>query len=143
MKNKNCVYFEPKHVGAWALREMNVSRPYVLDYEANGNIYLFDRRKAPERIAPGSELWNKIKEIEEQRHVTIYAVTHDYLPIVGEMYSYLCISPYPEDWEHMVRHHGDDHFLVYAYVQNVSYDRCSEFGYIMVLARYNGMVRLG
>lgn len=143
MENKNGILFAPKHVGAWALRELNVSMPYVLDYEANDSIYLFDRRKAPERITPGSELWNKIKEIEKARNVIIYAVTHDYIEPIGEMYSYLCISPYPEDWQYMVRHQGDDHFFVYAYVQNMSNDRCSESGYILVLARYNGMVRLG
>lgn len=143
MSKKAKCLVTPKDVAAWALGELNVSTPYVLDYEANGNIYFFDRRKAPERIVPGSELYSKIREIEQARNITIYAVTHDYLEPVGEMYSYFCISPYEEDFDHMVRHLGDDHFMVYAYVQNMTDDRCSEFGYILVHAAYGGMVRLG
>lgn len=142
MKNKKCIT-TPKDVASWALRELSVCTPYVLDYEANGSIYLFEPNKAPERIAPGSELYNKIREIEEQQHITIYAVTHDNLAPIGEMYSYLCISPYEEDWDHMVHYQGNNRFMVYAYVQNVADDRCSESGYILVFAYHNGIWRLG
>ena len=74
-----------KDVAAWALRELNVSTPYVLDFEANDSVYLFDRDNI-QRIAPNSELADKIREIESDRNLKIYAVTHDCLPIVGEMY---------------------------------------------------------
>lgn len=142
MSNKRTI-LTPKDVAAWALREMYISTPYILDFLANGQIYLFDSEKAPERIMPSSDLYYKIQEIEENRHLTVYAVTHDYLEPVGEMYSYLCISPYEEDWEHMLRRRGADLFMVYAYVQNMSDDLCSESGYILVRSGYNGMVRLG
>ncbi len=136
-----------KEVAAWALRELNVSTPYVLDFEANDNVYLFDcdnDRNNISRIAPSSELMDKIREIEKARNVKIYAVTHDYLPYVGEMYSFLCISPYQADWDGMVSLMPNKRIAyVYAYVYNVDSPECSESGFVALRITGGKLVRVG
>ena len=136
---------QQKDVAAWALRELNVSMPYVLDFEANDRVYLFNPRKTPERIAPGSELMAKIREIEEERKLKIYAVTHDYLSVVGETYSFLCISPYEEDWDGMLQpiRNNAGFFRAYAYVHNVANPECSESGYVVLFPHLGKLVRVG
>lgn len=134
----------PKEVAAWALRELNVSTPYVLDFEANDSVYLFDQGNV-RRISPSSELMAKIREIEKERKVKIYAVTHDYLFAVGEMYSFLCISLYEEDWDGMVysiRNHAGL-VRVYAYVYNVAIPEYSESGYVLLRSEHGKLVRVG
>ena len=134
-----------KEVAAWALRELNVSTPYVLDFETNDSLYLFGfDDELPRRIAPSSELMDKIREIEKARNVKIYAVTHDYLPYVGEMYSFLCISPYQADWCDMVKLTSIKHHArVYAYVYNVDSPECSESGFVALRITGGKLVRVG
>ena len=134
-----------KEVAAWALRELNVSTPYVLDFETNDSLYLFGfDDELPRRIAPSSELMDKIREIEKARNVKIYAVTHDYLPYVGEMYSFLCISPYQADWDGMVTLMPNKRqACVYAYVYNVDSPECSESGFVALRITGGKLVRVG
>ena len=134
-----------KEVAAWALRELNVSTPYVLDFETNDSLYLFGfDDELPRRIAPSSELMDKIREIEKARNVKIYAVTHDYLPYVGEMYSFFCISPYQADWCDMVKLTSIKHHArVYAYVYNVDSPECSESGFVALRITGGKLVRVG
>lgn len=136
---------QQKEVAAWALRELNVSMPYVLDFEANDRVYLFNPRKTPERIAPNSELADKVREIEAVRKLKIYAVTHDYLSVVGETYSFLCISPYEEDWDGMLQpiRNNAGFFRAYAYVHNVANPECSESGYVVLFPHLGKLVRVG
>lgn len=129
----------PKDVARYILDELGVSKPYVLDFESNDQIYLFDNGEA-ERVACGSELYERIQEIETRSNVKVYAVTHDNLDIIGETYSLLCVSPYPEDWVGMLRGRPVPTCIVYAYVWNVAHDVCSEFGYI-ALTICDGILR--
>lgn len=133
----------PKDVAVWALRELNVSMPYVLDYEANDSVYLFDYGNA-KRIAQNSELADKVREVEAARNLKIYAVTHDFLPSVGEMYSFLCISPYKDDWDGMVKLSSDkQRAYVYAYVYNPVIPEYSESGYVLFSMINGKLFRVG
>ena len=136
-----------KEVAAWALCKLNVSAPYILDFKENDNVYLFDCDhdcNNISRIAPSSELMDKIREIEKARNVKIYAVTHDYLPYVGEMYSFLCISPYVADWCDMVKLTSIKHHArVYAYVYNIDSPECSESGFVALRITGGKLVRVG
>ena len=136
-----------KEVAAWALCKLNVSAPYILDFKENDNVYLFDCDhdcNNISRIAPSSELMDKIREIEKARNVKIYAVTHDYLPYVGEMYSFLCISPYQADWDGMVSLMPNKRIAyACAYVYNVDSPECSESGFVALRITGGKLVRVG
>ncbi len=124
------------------MEDFGISKPYILDYICNNQVYLYENAEA-RRIDVGSELYAKIKELEQQHNGKIYAVTHDYLPVVGETYSFLYVSPYQEDWDHILRPMGKRRFMVYAYVQNVENDICSEFGYVVIESAFGELRRVG
>ena len=130
-----------KSVAEALMEKLGISKPYILDYTCNNQVYLYENAEA-RRIDFGSELYAKIKELETKGG-KVYAVTHDYLPIVGEMYSFLYVSPYQEDWNHMFRPMGKRRFMVYAYVQNVQCDICSEFGYVVLESAFGELRRVG
>ncbi|MDE6401411.1 MAG: hypothetical protein K2L54_02235 [Clostridiales bacterium] len=136
-----------KNVAARALSALKVSKPYRIDFKANDSIYLFDsyiNEGEAQRIAPNSELMDKVREIEKARNVKIYAVTHDYLPLVGEMYSFLCISPYQEDWIYSFRLSSNKQLaIVYAYVYNVANPECIESGSVFLGIGNGKLVRVG
>lgn len=122
-----------KDVAMYLMRELNMPMSSILLFEQRDLVTLFDGESNNRSYAfPSTSLWDKIKQIEEANYVMIYAVTRDYMPVIGYMYSFLCVSPYEEDWDQMVRHVGKDTYMAYAYVQNLQDDKCSEFGYVAV-----------
>lgn len=123
--------------------ELGVSKKYSVLFDQCDAVFLYDPRlDLPERETP--ELHRKIAELEQKSNVKVYAVTHDYIALIGETYSYLCVSPYEEDIEHLVRNTKDPTVkLVYAYVENILDEKCSEFGYIAVKSDYGSIVRVG
>ncbi len=131
-----------KSIAEGLMEDLGISKPYILNYICNNQVYLYENAEA-RRIDVGSELYAKIKELEQQHNGKIYAVTHDYLPVVGEMYSFLYVSPYQEDWDHILRPMGKHRFMVYAYVQNVENDICSEFGYVVIESAFGELRRVG
>lgn len=123
--------------------ELGVSKKYSVLFDQCDAVFLYDPRlDLPERETP--ELHRKIAELEQKSNVKVYAVTHDYIAELGETYSYLCVSPYPEDIEQLIRSTTDPSVkLVYAYVENILDERCSEFGYIAVKTVGGSIVRVG
>ena len=130
-----------KILGVNALSRLGVCVPYILDYAENSRIYLFDCDHDWEgrRIAICSELAAKIAELRRVYGVQIYAVTHEKLWF-GEVYTFLCISKYVEDFDRMVMPHGTSLYRAYAYAWNRSTEECSEFGSV-ILEPYNGKLR--
>lgn len=84
----------------------------------------------PRITALTPELEAKAKWIEEKYHGMAYHVIRSETTI-GEMYSFLYISPYREDWEVDERCIVDN--LVFTYVWNKTWDMGSEFGTIPVV----------
>ncbi len=146
MENKERQSVRQNDVAAWALSTLNVSTPYIMDFKKNNGIYLFDCACDGEarRIDINSELMDKVLEIEQKRNLKVYAVTHDYLPYVGEMYSFLCISPYQADWDGMVSLMPNKRIAyAYAYVYNVDSPECSESGFVALRITGGKLVRVG
>lgn len=131
-----------KDVACYLMRELDMPMSSILLFEQRGLVTLFDGDTRGFAF-PGTALYDKVIKLEEERNIKIYAVTHDYLAPVGEMYSFLCVSHYEEDWDNMVQRIGTNQYLAYAYVQNVQDDLCSEFGYV-ALSIFGGKIeRLG
>ena len=143
-------YETPKEVAKAILDELGVYVPFVQEFESSDVVYLFDsldpdavKGYDSKKIMPGSEQHKKIQEIEQRSNVKVYAVTHENLAVVGETYSFLCVSPYPEDWEHCFRGaRSSGWYMAYAYVQNMEDDLCSEYGYVAITANH-GVIKRG
>ncbi len=89
------------------------------------------------------ELADQITRLQKEFGILVYYVTHCYTSF-GECYSLLYVSNYPEDWIHQrcdeVR---ENTYIASAYVWNVSDDRNSEMGSVLVKNEHGLLVRVG
>lgn len=129
-----------KEVAIQCLKELDIYKPYIRKFEKDGTVTLFegfggfyiDEHQEP-------ELLKKIKEIEAEYGSLVYAVTHE-LTEFGELYDFLIVSKYEEEWEDTIED-VEDHYA-FAYVWNKTNDLCSEFGTIGVKSFGGGIMRL-
>lgn len=87
------------------------------------------------------ELEAKRKEIEKEYNCLVYAITHEFIQ-GDEMYSFLLVSNYPEEWEYALQNAGANKHYAAAYVWNKSCEWCSEFGDVVVESAYGGLRRV-
>jgi hypothetical protein len=99
--------------------------------EPNGGLYEF---------SDNAELNAKIKEFEEEYDALVYHVIHTYTQF-GELYNFLYVSDYEEEWEYDNTDIADGY--VVAYVWNKTDEYLSEIGGIVVRERFGGLVRVG
>ena len=87
---------------------------------------------------------------EEQKIIDKFEKTHEGCLVYhmihnvyefGECYSLLYVSNDTEEWEQDRNDIKEGY--VFAYVENVDNDWCSEFGSIAVKSQFGGLVRLG
>ena len=107
------------------------SRNEVWFTEITGGLYEF---------SSDAELTAKVKEFEEEHNALVYHVTHTYTSF-GELYNFLYVSDYKEEWEYDNADIPDGYVM--AYVWNKTDDWCSELGTIVVTERFGGLVRVG
>ena len=130
-----------QEVAIKAMRKLKIFTPYIKEFQENGRVCLFrsvfgyyiDQDNEP-------ELYQKIKEFEQETGSLVYAVTQD-----GghdeEIYSFLCVSKYEEEWGTEIDYAGN-YIIVWAYVWNKSYEPHSEFGSIGVRSAGGGVFRI-
>jgi hypothetical protein len=99
--------------------------------EPNGGLYEF---------SDNAELNAKIKEFEEEYDALVYHVIHTYTQF-GELYNFLYVSDYEEEWEYDNTDIADGYAV--AYVWNKTDEYLSEIGGIVVRERFGGLVRVG
>ena len=77
---------------------------------------------------------------ENHPNCLVYHMIHNVYEF-GECYSMLYVSGDKEEWEQDKQDINESY--VFAYVENVDNDWCSEFGSIAVKSQFGGLVRLG
>ena len=130
-----------KEVAISAMRTLDIYAPYIKKFEKDGTVTLFERfggYYVGEDNEP--ELLKKIKAFEEETGSLVYAVTHT-MAQFGELYEFLCISKYDEEWEDTLEDIADGY--AWSYVWNKTDEWCSEFGTITVKSFGGGIARVG
>jgi hypothetical protein len=130
-----------KEVAIKCMEEFDIYKPYIRKFEKDGTITLFegfggfyiDEDNEPELLA-------KIKEFEAEYDAIVYAVTHEFTAF-GELYDFLIMSKYEEEWEDIFEESANGY--AFAYVWNKTDDWCSEFGTISVESFGGGIKRVG
>ena len=79
-----------------------------------------------------------VDEFETEHDALVYHVIHNHTEF-GELYSLLYVSKYEEEWENDRSDLKDGYTL--AYVKNVDYEFCSEFGSIGIKPQFGGLIR--
>jgi len=122
------------------LKKLDIYKPYIKGFKNEDNICYFENYggywawQEPELI-------EKVKELEEQHNCLVYAITHEYTAI-GEMYSFLIVTDYEEEWDTLLEKYGNQYYG-FAYVWNVDDDMCSKFGTIALSSFGGGIRRIG
>lgn len=87
-----------------------------------------------------NELLKRVRDFEKEHDAVVYHVIHNRTNF-GELYSFLYVSQYDEEWEY------DDEDIkagyAVAYVENINYPDCSEFGSISFQPANGGLMRVG
>ncbi len=85
-----------------------------------------------------SDQQEMVDNFETEHNALVYHIIHDYTEF-GELYSFLFVSQYEEEWEDEKEDLQSGYAL--AYVKNITDETCSEFGSICIRPQFGGLVR--
>ena len=121
------------------MKKMTIDKPYSKGFKEIAQVCLLDQFGAFWNDQE-HDLYEKMKAIENDHKCKVYAVTHEYTEY-GELYDFLIVTDYPEEWETLVYSQGNRH-TAFAYVWNKDDDWCSEFGSVNVQSFGGGIKRI-
>ena len=122
------------------MKKLDIYRPYIKGLQKEDNVCYFENYGGYWAWQE-PDLMKKVKELEEQHNCLVYAITHEYTSI-GEMYSFLIVTDYEEEWDTLLEKYGNQYYG-FAYVWNKDDDMCSEFGTIALSSFGGGIRRIG
>lgn len=120
------------------MKMLDLYNPYIKAFEKKDEIFLSEMTGGVYEISNEDELKAKIKEFEAEYNALVYHIIHTFTEF-GELYSFLYISDYEDEWEMENEDIADGYSL--AYVWNKTDEWCSEFGSIGVRGKFGGIVR--
>lgn len=122
------------------MKELDIYKPYIDGFEQEDKVCFFEMY-AGFWVFQEPEIEKKMREIEREYKCLVYAITHEFTEF-GELYSFLIVPNYKEDWENILFRQRDNNFIAYAYVWNKSDDDCSEFGSVGIKSFGGGIRRV-
>ena len=136
MANKNIA---KKEKAIELLKELDIYTPYIEGFKERDKVCFFENFGGF-WIDQEPEVYAKMKELEKKYRCLVYAVTHEFTEF-GELYDFLIVTDYPEEWDTLVYSQGNRH-TAFAYVWNKDDDWCSEFGSVIVESFGGGIRRV-
>lgn len=135
---------QQKELAVRCLEKLDIFKPYIRKFKSKAGIPCFFERYAGFYADQEPELWNKIKEVEEEYGCLVYAITHE-ITEFGELWSMLCIPSEcdrVEDALDLVNQINQNEYFAFTYTWNKTNPAFSEFGDIAVRATYGGIKRI-
>ena len=131
-----------KEIAIQCLKKLDIYKPYIRKFEKD-DMPTFFERFAGFYLFNEPVLQDKVKKIEKENDVLVYAITHEWLEF-GECWSLLCVSKSTRSVDDCITDTSlPDTFYTFAYVWNQDDDLCSEFGDIVVKSYGGGIRRVG
>jgi hypothetical protein len=130
-----------KEIAVECLQKLDIYKPYIRRFEVAG-IPCFFERFGGFYADQEPELWDKIKEVENEYGCLVYAITHEYFEF-GECWSMLCVRKDTNEVTDCLIQSTINRFYAFAYVWNQTDDLLSEFGDIAVQSFGGGIRRIG
>ena len=121
------------------LKELDIYTPYIEGFKERDKVCFFENFGGF-WIDQEPEVYAKTKDLEKKYSCLVYAVTHEFTEF-GELYDFLIVTDYPEEWDTLVYSQGNRH-TAFAYVWNKDDDWCSEFGSVIVESFGGGIRRV-
>ena len=120
------------------MKALDLYTPYIREFEKKNKIFLSEMTGGVYEFDDDEVLNAKVKEFEAENNALVYHIIRT-MTGFGELYSFLFVSDYEEEWEMENDDLKDGYTL--AYVWNKTDEWCSEFGSIGVQGRFGGIVR--
>ena len=133
---------DQKEIAIKCLETLDIYKPYIRKFKSKAGIPCFFENFGGFYADQEEKLWNKIKGVEHDYNVLVYAITHE-ITDMGECWSMLCVSQNPDSLEDFLTDKGSGQFYAYAYVWNESVPWFSEFGDVIVKSFGGGIKRIG
>jgi hypothetical protein len=131
-----------KEIAIQCLKKLDIYKPYIRKFEKE-DMPTFFERFAGFYLFNEPVLQAKVKEVEKEYGVLVYALTHEWFEF-GECWSMLCVSKSTESIEDCLMDTSKPNaFYTYSYVWNQDNDTLSEFGDIVVQSAGGGLRRIG
>lgn len=130
-----------KEIAIQGLEKLDIYKPYIRKFSAKAGTPCFFENFAGFYADQEPELYNKIKEIEEETSCLVYAITHE-ITDFGETWSMLCVPQSTEDLEDILGAFNSGEYYAFAYVWNKSNPIFSELGDIVIKSAYGGIKRI-
>ena len=122
------------------MKALKLFAPCIKAFKDRNEVQLSEMTGGLYEFSSNAELNAKIKEFEVEYNALVYHVIHTYTNF-GELYHFLYVSDYPEEWKMDNDDIQDNYVMCYAW--NKDDDWCSEFGTIAVSQKFGGLVRIG
>ena len=122
------------------MKRLGLHSPCIKAFEKHDEVWLTEPFGGLYEFSSNTELAAQIKAFEQEYNGIVYHVIHTPTEF-GDLYNFLYVSNYEEEWE-MDREDIAAGY-VFVYVLNTSIPEFSEFGTITVQERFGGLVRLG
>ncbi len=122
------------------MKRLSIYEPYIDGFKDEDQVCFYEMY-AGFWVYQEPEIEKKMKEIEAKYNCVVYAITHEFTDF-GELYDFLIVPNYKEDWDNILYQQNKNKFIAYAYVWNKSDDLCSEFGSIGVQSFGGGIRRI-
>ncbi len=122
------------------MKTLDIYKPYIDGFEKEDKVCFFEMF-AGYWVDQEPEIEQKMKEIENKYNCVVYAITHEFTDF-GELYDFLFVSDYEEEWDELIYKQSNNNFIAYAYVWNKDDDLCSEFGSVGVKSFGGGIRRV-
>jgi hypothetical protein len=120
---------------------LDIYKPYIRKFKSKAGIPCFFEQFAGFYVDQEPEIYNKMKELEEEHGCLVYALTHE-ITDLGETWSLLCVPESAESIEDAIGSFNQREYYAFAYVWNKTNPMFSEFGDIVVMSRFGGIKRI-
>lgn len=141
MKNNNPSMEQKKEKAIELMKQLGIYQPFIEDFKER-NLVCYFEHCIGYWVCQEPEVEAKMREIEQAYNCMVYAITHEFTDI-GELYDFLIVPNYPEEWDELIYSQCGNQYIAYAYVWNKSDDWCSEFGSISLQSAAGGIRRIG
>ena len=120
------------------MKALDLYKPYIESFIKRDEIFMSEMTGGVYEFSSNTELVNKVREFEDEHETLVYHVIRTFTEF-GELYNFLYVSDYEEEWEMDNADIKDGYAL--AYVWNKDDEWCSEFGSIGVRGKFGGIIR--
>ena len=134
---------QQKEIAVQCLEKLDIYKPYINKFKSKEQMPCFFENFGGFWAYQEPELWQKIKEVEEEKDCLVYAITHEYLDF-GECWSMLVVPNECDGVDDLLQSVGArSAFYAFAYVWNKTDPWLSEMGDIVVRSFGGGLTRIG